>query len=626
MTIKTRAINRRVLYERFRPPPKLTVSQWADRFRVLSPEASFRAGPFSVDAAPYQREPMDVMGDPKVRAVVVMWASQVGKTEMLNNFVGFRVDQEPGPMLVLQPTLEMAEAWSKDRLAPMLRDTPRLRGKVADARSRDSGNTLTHKSFAGGHITIVGANSAAGLASRPIRDLIQDEIDRYPATAGAEGDPSSIAESRTATFPNAKNIKVSSPTLKGSPIDKAWEASDQRWYHVPCPHCAHEQKLEFGGTDVPFGLKWDSGKPETAHYVCVACSCIIEEYDKLLMLKKGRWIAENPTSHIPGFQLSALYSPFFTWSRLAERWLRDKPDPLKLQSFVNTILCEPWSDTGEGVTSHVLQERLMAFPERDGVKLVPNGVGVLTRSVDVQGDRLETCVWGWGEGEECWRVDFELIPGNPSNVEPWRELDRVIPKQYAREDGTVIACSATFIDSGGHHTQQVYDFCRGKSGQRVYPCKGSSLGEGVPLISAPKRQESARVVLYQVGVFGAKEDLVARLAKINEVGPRYIHLPDDIDAEHLNQFMAETLVTKFVHGRPVRTWVRNGPNEQVDLFCYARAALHSLGPSVFRRLGAIALERVTKPPVTPPPQPGFPPVIQDRLNRGRRNYGTDWKK
>lgn len=622
--ITTLEREQRVLRARFRPNPKLTVTQWADRYRVLSPEASFRAGPYSSDDAPYQKEPMDAMGDPRYRAIVIMWASQDGKTEMLNNFVGFRIDQEPGPMLSLQPTLEMAKAWSKDRLATMLRDTPRLRGKVADARSRDSENTMLHKTFVGGHLTIVGANSPAGLASRPIRDLIQDEIDRYPPSAGAEGDPSAIAESRTSTFPNAKNIKVSSPTLKGSAIDRAWEQSDQRWYFVPCPHCGYEQKLEFGGKDTVYGLKWDQGDASTTHYVCMACSAVIEEHEKLLMLKKGRWIPANPTSKIPGFRLNALYSPFFPWSRLIERWIRDNKDPLKLQTFVNTILCEPWEDTGEGVTAHILQDRLGKLPEKDGVKLVPLAAAVLTRSVDVQGDRLETSVWAWGEGEEAWRTDYELIPGDPATPGPWIELAKIVDKRYTHESGAPMGVAATFVDSGGHHSKQAYEFARGRINKKVFAIKGSSLQQGVPLLGPPHRLVDARIITYSIGSFTGKEVLMSRLARVQDEGPGYIHLPDDIDPAHLEQFLNERLITQFVKGRPVRAWHRTGPNEQIDLFVYALAALHSLGPTVFRCLGEWAkrLADSVKPVALVEPLKAGPPIL--RQLRPKKSY-SDWK-
>lgn len=634
------AVERRVLVERLRPPPRLTVSQWADRYRVLSPEASFRAGPFSTDDAPYQREFMDICGDPRFPSVVGMWSSQSGKTETLNCVAGYYIDQDPAPILMLQPTEKMAEAWSKDRLAPMLRDTPRLKGKVTEARSRDSGNTILHKQFPGGHLTVAGSNSPASLASRPIRVLLLDEIDRYPPSAGAEGDPTSIAESRTSTFPNRKIIRVSSPTLKGSPIEQAWDTSDQRWFFVPCPHCGNEQKLEFGGTETNHGLKWGAGKPDTAHYVCAACAAVIEESDKLLMLKNGRWIPENPSSRIPGFRLSALYSPFFPWSRLVERWIRDKTDPMKLRTFVNTMLCEAWEEAGEGVTAHVLQDRLSALPKKDGEVLVPAKAAVLTRSVDVQGDRLETCVYAWAEGEETWRVDFELIPGDPATAAPWNELGRLISKPYKHELGSIMRCAATFIDSGGHHAKQAYEFARGRVRQHVFAIKGSALQQGVPLLSKPARNPAARIIMYSVGSFTGKEVLMSRLVRVTEPGPGYIHLPDDIDPQHLDQFLNERIVTNFVKGRPVRVWVRSGPNEQIDLFVYALAALHSLGPNVFRRLGAIvrgleAKAKARTPEETSPPADGSPPptkVVEEeeappqrRKKRSRSRWVDRWK-
>lgn len=591
-TIRIAEREKKIIRDRLRPPPRLTVAEWANRFRMLSAEASFRVGPYSTDDAPYQREPMEAISDPRVRQVVCMWGSQLGKTEcFINNVVGYYIDQDPSPILVLQPTLEMGEAWSKDRLAPMLRDTPRLRGKIADSKSRDSGNTILHKSFPGGHITIAGANSPAGLASRPIRILLEDEIDRYSDSAGSEGDPTAIAESRTATFPNVKIIKVSSPTIPGSPIWRAWEASDQRSRWWPCTHCGHEQILEFGGKETPFGLKWDRGFPNTAHYVCKACQCVIEEVDKLRMDRDGRWIAEAE-SDIPGFRLNALYSHFFSWSRLVERWMRDAGDPLKLRSFVNTILNEPWEEGGEQLDEHVLASHCHPFPRGDDPEnpqsIVPHGVGVLTRSVDVQGDRLETTVWGWGDEEEAWRVDFELIPGDPATPAPWKELAARIGRTYRHESGATVPVSVTFVDTGGHHTKQAYDFCRGRAGQRVFAIKGSSLQEGVPLLQGPNRNKIARVIMYMVGSFTGKESLMRRLLKVVEPGPSYIHLPDDIDPQHLDQFLNEKLMSKIVAGRIKRAWVRKGPNEQIDLYVYANAALHSLGAATLKALGALA--------------------------------------
>ncbi len=295
-----------------RPPPRLTVSQWADEYRRLSPESAAEPGRWRTDRAPYQRGIMDAVNDPTVREIVVMKSAQVGWTEILGNIVGFHVDRDPAPILLIQPTLEMAEAWSKDRLAPMVRDTPALKGKIKDARSRDSGNTLLHKQFPGGHVTIAGANSPAGLASRPIRVVLCDEVDRYPPSAGTEGDPISLARKRSTTFWNRKLLMGSTPTVKdASRIEAAFLASDQRYFLVPCPHCGTEDRLRWQH------VRWPEGRPEEAHYVCPHCGAVIEDTDKLRMLESGRWEASTEFNGVAGFHLSELYSPWVTFGAMA---------------------------------------------------------------------------------------------------------------------------------------------------------------------------------------------------------------------------------------------------------------------------------------------------------------------
>lgn len=598
------AVEARVIRSRLRPPPRLTVSQWADRYRVLSPEASSRRGQFTTDSAPYQREPMDILGDRRHPRAVLMWGSQLGKTELVNNVVGYRIDQDPGPMLVVQPTLEMAETWSKDRLAPMLRDTPRLRGKVAHARARDSGNTLLHKQIPGGHITVAGANSPAGLASRPIRDLYLDEVDRFEKSAGSEGDPGAIAESRTATFPDATVRVISSPTIEGeSAIYAEYEASDQRQYWVPCPHCKVEQLLVFGGSDVDCGLKFsreDGGKLQV-WYVCQS-GCVIEEADKMWMLAHGRWIAENPTSEIPGFRLSALYSPFFSWVRLVRRWLRDKSDPLKLQAFVNTMLCELWRPlAGDALTPHVLADRVSSYQPRvtvDGAEVadrlyVPPEAGVIVRLTDTQDDRLETALWAFGEGEEAWLVDFDMIPGSTSIPfgragSPWNELDEIDRRAYRHGGSVALHRAVHFIDSGGHAAGEVYAFTKARNHRQVFAIKGLSEQEGAPRVGKPTRNNRAKAILIPVGSFTLKETVMGRLAKVTEPGPGYIHLPDWLDDEQLNQFLRAKLVAKPEGGKMKRRWVESPPVEQFHLAAYALAAVHYLGAGVYRYLGAHA--------------------------------------
>ena len=400
---------------RLRPPVRMTVSEWADRYRILSPESSPEPGPWRTSRVPYLREIMDTLGDPLVRRVCWVAASQVGKTEVVNNYVGRSIDQNPGPILVVQPTLNMAEIWSKDRFTPMIRDTARLRAKIADPRARDSGNTMLHKTFTGGRLSIVGANSPSGLASRPIRDALFDEVDRYPSSVGSEGDPISLGEQRTRNFWNRKVFYVSSPgDLATSRIWQEWEASDMRRYFVPCPHCEHRQVLEWKN------VKWETEevegealhRPGTAVYVCANCGAIFEEMNKRRMLELGEWCATNPDGRFPGFHLSALYSPWVTWAELAALWLEKKRSPEELKTFINLQLGEPWEERDQAFEPTDLASRAEKYPEQ-----IPHGVGVLTAFVDVQADRLELSIRGWGEREESWLIGHHRIYGDPEQDE-----------------------------------------------------------------------------------------------------------------------------------------------------------------------------------------------------------------
>jgi phage terminase large subunit GpA-like protein len=618
------AIERRVLRTVFQPPPRMRVDEWADAHRYLSPEASAEPGKYETSRAPYQREPMAALSDPRVRQVVLMWPSQVGKTEILNNFVGHRVDQMPGPMLVLQPTLQMGEAWSKDRLAPMLRDCPSLRGKVKDARSRDSNNTLLHKVFPGGHITIAGANSPAGLASRPIRDVLCDEVDRYNISAGTEGDPIGLAFRRASTFRNGKKILISSPTVAGrSRIAKEFEESTKERWHVPCPHCGTMQILVWGGRDTAHGIKWDDGRPETAYYVCTE-GCVVEEMHKAWMNGRGKWVAEQEHATTRGFWMNALASPWVPWGDLVREFLTVKNDAYRLGQFVNTVLCELWEEGGEQIEVGSLLERCQPYAAQ-----VPAGAAVLTRAVDVQGDRLETAVWAFGEGEESWLIDAEIIPGDPGTPAPWLELEKLLAKGYTHASGTVLRPRATFIDSGGHHATQVYGFTRPRQARGVYATKGSSVGDGAPLVGRPSRNNAQKAILYMIGAHTGKEAFLSRLAKNRTEGPGFVHLPDWVDSEQLAQLTAEKLVTRIVGGRPKRTWVKTRDrNEQLDLAVLCLAALHSLGPGVVRSLGAGAaqMNAQAQPKPQAKPDPLAPLASQPTPRRGGGGFATGGKK
>jgi len=559
---------------RLRTPPTLSVSEWADAHRILSPESSAEPGRWLTSRAPYQRGMMDAISDPLIERVVFMTSSQVGKTEIVNNVVGYFVDQDPAPLLVVMPTLDMAKAWSVDRLANMLRDSPRLQGKVRDARTRDSGNTMLHKVYPGGHLTVVGANSAAGLKSRPMRIVACDEVDAYPASAGTEGDPVALAFKRTTTFWNRKLILTSTPTVKGfSRIESEWAQTDQRHYFVPCPHCDERQVLRWPSLDF-------SNRVEPV-YICAHCKGEMHEYDKRDMLAAGEWVATYPDRKIAGFHLNALYSPWAKWAELVAEWRAIEGDRFKLQVFVNTALAETWEEDAERVSGETLESRRERYPS-----VCPMGVGLLTAGVDVQGDRLEIQVKGWGRGEESWLIHHEQIFGDPALGDVWAELDRILLRGWEHQSGTLLAVQACMIDTGGHHAEHVYRFCKTRQrSRRVYASKGANAA-GRPLLGRPSKANKYGVRLMPIGTDTAKDLIFARL-RIASPSAGYMHFPDWVDPEYFAQLTAEKVVTRYYKGRPIRSYEKIRPrNEALDLEVLCTAALVSLGSGTVRNLGA----------------------------------------
>lgn len=617
-TANLRASLRAVRARDFRPPPRLSVSEWADRNRRLSPEASAEPGQWITARAEYQRGILDAFSDSTVDTVVVMSSAQVGKTEIINNVVGYHIDQEPAPMLVIQPTLTIAEAWSKDRLSPMIRDTPCLAGLVKDARSRDSGNTILQKIFPGGHITMAGANSPASLASRPVRIVLDDEVDRYPASAGSEGDPVSLGKKRSTTFWNRKLGLFSTPTVKGaSRIEAAYEASDQRRYFVPCPDCGVFQTLRWSQ------VKWDRGPdgahlPDTAQYECEGCHSRWGDAKRWAAIRWGEWRATKPFRGTAGFHLNEIYSPWVELEAMVTEFLEARPFPDRYRVWVNTALGEVWEDR----TAKVEITGLSARRELYGPKL-PHGVAVLVAGVDVQDDRLELEIVGFGRNEESWGIEDRVIRGNPATGEIWRLLDEQLLLPREREDGIKLRPAASCVDSGGHHTAAVYAFCKPRKLRRVWAIKGVG-GTGHPIWpKRPSKGNRERVDLYLVGVDAAKDMLAGRLAiEMPEDGiapPGYCHFPDAYDDEFFRQLMAEHAVTRYQQGQPRRIWVKKAAhlkNEALDRRVYAIAALHGLfamGLSLEReadRLDALA-KRAQSPDRDPPPTPSSPA-------RGRR--------
>ena len=513
--------------------------------------------------------------------VVFMKGAQIGGTEAGNNWIGYIIDQAPGPMLVVQPTVEMAKRWSKGRLAPLIEDTICLHGKVKDPRSRDSGNTVQSKEFPGGQVVITGANSAVGLRSMPVRYLFLDEVDAYPPDANSEGDPLTLAIQRTSTFARRKIFIVSTPTIKGlSRIEKEFSETDQRYFFVPCPLCGHFQIL-----------KWENLHHDKtlakSFYVCECCKGNIEEHHKTDMLRKGEWRAtceEKTSEKVIGFHLSSLYSPvgWMSWDTCIKNYEVAKNDEQLLKAWTNTTLGLTWEEKGEAPDWGILFDRR----EKYRIGVVPKGGYVLTAGVDVQNDRLEIEIVAWGKNRESWSVDYRIIYGSPTTKEPWEKLTKILNEDFESEDGVFRKINMLAIDTG-FSTQEVYAWVRTQSIHNVMAIKGTD-NSLVPLNAPTKVDVNIRgkkitngVRLWKVGVSILKSELYGWLKKTrNEDGSipyGYMHFPE-YNTEYFKQLTAEQLVTKIVKGYPKREWQKTRDrNEALDCRIYARAASIALG-------------------------------------------------
>jgi len=484
--------------------------------------------------------------------------------------------------------------------AGLVRSTPALRGKIKDPRARDSGNTTLHKVFPGGALTMVGANSAAGLASRPVRILLADEIDRFPSSAGTEGDPISLGRKRTATFWNRKVIMVSTPTNKGaSRIEEAFEGSDQRRYHVPCRHCEQFQVLKWSN------VQWIDGDPETARYACEGCGALWSDADRIWAIRNGEWRASKPFTGVAGFAINGMYSPWTPLSDGVRDFLNVKKNPEMLRVWTNTYLGETWEDQGETVDDWSLAERREPLPS------IPDEVIVLTAGVDVQDNRLEVTLLGHGRDDETWVLSHDTLWGDPSTPQLWTALDSKLFAQYETESGRQLMIRSTCVDSGGHYTNAVYAYCKRNAGRRVFAIKGVG-GEGKAMVGRPSKNNVGKCPLFPVGVHTVKDTLFGRL-KVTDQGPAYVHFSDTLPDEYFKQLTAEKIVTRYHKGFQRREFIKTRPrNEALDCFVYALAAHAIIGVNVnalAARLEAAPAETEEKAPPAPARQ-GFIPRPQ----------------
>ncbi|MGH7343270.1 MAG: phage terminase large subunit family protein [Candidatus Rokuibacteriota bacterium] len=622
------------------PDPLLTVSEWADRHRVLGSRAASEPGRWRTSRTPYLKAIMDGLSPTSpVERVVFMKGGQIGGTECGNNWIGYVIHHAPGPMMAVSPTVEMAKRNSKQRIDPLIEESETLRALIAPARSRDSGNTILAKEFRGGVLVLTGANSAVGLRSMPVRYLFLDEVDGYPGDVDGEGDAVSLACARTRTFARRKIFIVSTPTIAGaSTIEREFEGSDQRRYFVPCPHCGHRQWLRFEQ------LRWTWGKPETARYVCESCTEAIAEHHKTWMLEHGEWRAMAPENagRTVGFHLSSLYSPvgWRSWRDIAVAWESAQGAAAALKSFKNTELGEPWAEEGEAPD----WERLLERREDYRIGTVPLGGLLLTGGADVQKDRIEVSVWAFGRGKESWLVEHRVLMGDTAREAVWKRLAEMVAETWTHESGAQLPPARFALDTG-FATQEAYAFVRRVKDARVMAVKGVTRGAaliGIPTavdvtVGGKKLRRGVKVFAVASGI--AKLELYNNLRKHLEVDENgvirypagYVHLPK-VDAEYLKQLCAEQLVTRRDrNGFPVREWQKvRERNEGLDGYVYARAAAAAAGLDRFeerhwrefeRQLGIRSTARETERSAEIP-GPGGP--ASETRTRPRRLIRSRW--
>jgi len=597
-----------------RPDPLLTISQWADRYRWLSQRASAEHGRWRTERTPYLREIMDCLSPSShIERTVFMKGAQIGGTECGNNWMGYIIHQAPGPMMSVQPTVEMAKRNSKQRIDPLIEESEVLRKLVRDPRSRDSGNTVLSKDFPGGVLVMTGANSAVGLRSMAARYLFLDEVDAYPGDVEGEGDPITLAMARTRTFARRKVFLVSTPKITGmSRIESAYEESDQRKYWVPCPTCREFQILKFAQ------LRWPKGDPQSAVYICEHCGQEIRNHQKHSMLARGEWRAgAKGDGRTAGFHISSLYSPvgWFSWGDAAKQFEQAQKNPALLQVFVNTVLGETWTLLGEAPEWQKLYDRRESYK----IGTVPPGGLFLTAGADVQKDRIEVEITAWGRGKESWSVDYRVLEGDTSRPQVWEKLTALLSEAFPTASALELPILQLAVDSG-FATIEVYQWAR-RQGGRVLVIKGDSrtpalIGSASPVEVGPAGAKLKRGVrVWPVNSGMAKEELYRWLrldrptdedfAKGTPFPPGYCHLPR-YSEEYFKQITAEQLVTKIVKGYRRHEWQKmRERNEALDCRVYARAAAGRVGIDRFqekhwgdleRRVGAPPVQEVKQPP------------------------------
>ena len=572
-----------------KPPEDHTVSQWADKNRRLTSESSAEVGKWRTSRTPYMFDILDSFTDPLIEHIVVVAASQVGKSETINNMVGYCIDQDPGPILLIQPTIDDVKRYSEMRIAPMIRETRCLKRKVADPKSRDAANTKRQKSFPGGVLVMTGSNVAHDLSSMPIRYVFGDERDRWATSAGSEGDPWELAVARTRTFYNKKMVEVSTPTVKGaSAIENSYNLGTMERWKTQCPHCGEYVELTFDNIRFEYDAA-ENGDKKIFHiseifYVCPECGGISDEHT--MKSQPAKWVATVPEARehhkTRSFWLTAWVSPWATWESIILQFLQAGTDSAKLQVVYNTQFGELWEERGDMASEDDVMARREVYEAE-----VPDGVLLLTCGVDTQDDRLEYEVVGHRRFGETWGIKKGVILGRPDTEEVWERLDEVLSHKYKFKSGVSLQISLTFIDEGGHFTQEVRQHCLARQYDHVFAIKGANRPD-IPYTAPPKKQKIVvngkvigQVWVYEIGVNAGKQKIVDNL-RVQSPGANYCHFPlrDDYGKQFFKQLMSEHLayVPKLKHPWQWQKIPGHERNEAFDIRNYNLAACEILSP------------------------------------------------
>jgi phage terminase large subunit GpA-like protein len=620
------------------PPPALTVSEWADAKRLLPETSGARGGRWHTAATPYLRGIMDSVHEPGVKTIAVRKAAQLGGSEALHNIIGYFIEHDPCSILFVHPTAQVAEEWSKERLADMIRTTPALQAVVRDKRqprgAQQVESTLSLKMFPGGYLALGGANTPNTFARRAVRLAIGDDVDRFPPVVGDEGDPADLLMQRTKTFFDALVLFVSTPTLKGGRIDTLYERSDQRQYFVSCPHCGRRDWITWGDP-THFRVAYDEGDPETAYIACPdgehgGCGARMTEADRRVMVAGGEWMPTQTPKEVGliGFHVPEMISTLgVTLQHLVEKWLSARARGKEaLRVFINTSLAEGWEDRGARMDAQILLARRESY----GVDVeVPAAAIALTAGVDVQEDRFELQVHAWGPAGERWVVDWRTVPGNMQKqpAEAKDALLEALARRYAHASGHLLPIHATCIDSG-YATEAVYDFVLAYQVRRIFATKGFAGRTGEPIVgkAAEKRYGRAPrpVRLWPINVDDAKTNVMDSLALPVE-GPGYMHFPVSVDEEYFAQLCAEHRETRY-NKSGIAThvvWVQDRDrNEALDTAVLCLAAYRLLNPNIRQMaemLAATPLPGAPAPasvaPSRTPAQSPAPPASMRRVAR-----------